>query len=281
MSTPSQRQDDTEFRDGKIVHDGVTWSAFGGADFVNFTASSLALNWSLDEFSLTGLPSRSLRGLGLVECEGLHVIGAHRQGGRVVRLQIQPADEAFLSAKVEGVPTRGSGKFLSHATLGHLQAFPEHDIDECFWLTLLLSHQTFDALVAEVRAGHVETLEGAMNLSGLYTDSPNDSAKNSKLALAPEHLGSRPAKGRVTSLICRASSTQFARLERRYGSSLEPVETLVPPPEATSCPAPLNPPPLQISLAATEALLSQLVASIRWSAWLLLALVLVATLRLW
>lgn len=278
MKTKDEIKPEIEFKDGKIVFNGRTWSPFGGG--VTFFAKALSVSWSLDGYSEAEIPKVALFGEAFIHCQGLFLIGEDGKGALTVNLDITAADESWLSEEVEGIPAVGAGDLCARAHLGYDPA--EEGGKGSFFLSVYLPRTLFDNLVAHTREGRLDSLSIGSWFVGVYASFSYGQASDTDLALAPGKHGGETARGRLDFLKFNERPTQFAepswiQLRREaFGTpeaDVPPISTAHPQICATER-------KLELTLARVERLLSQMAAASRWIVWGLVALVIAVALQI-
>lgn len=278
MSASDQGQPEVKIKDGKLVYGGHSWSPVGIS--VTFVAASLAITHSRNGYGGPEIKV-SLDGEAYIQCEGLVVIGRHRDGVRIVSLGISTESAEWLSKEFEGVAPPGGSNLPSRVSLGYLARDAEHGTREEFYIHAYVPRDLFDAIVEKVRDGALEHLWFRAEFVGLYADFPYSQAKDTRLGLAPNRDGGELAHGRLNGIHWRERPVAFAKphwLPRRLFPDAErEIPEAAAPSGVVTESAPPRPAP---SLARVEGLLSQIAVAVRWIGWSLLALTVVVALHL-
>jgi hypothetical protein len=278
MKASNEVRPEIEFKDGKIVCNGRTWSPFGWG--ITFVAKALSVSWSLDGYSEAEIPKVALFGEAFIHCQGLFLIGEDGEGALTVNLDINAADESWLSEEVEGIPAVGAGDLRARAHLGYYPG--EGGRKGTFFLSVYLPHTLFDTIVTHTREGRLESLSIRSWFVGLHASFPYGQASDTDLALAPSQHSGETARGRLDFLKFNERPTQFAepywiQLRREaFGipeADVRPISTARPHVSTTE----RN---LELTLARVERLLSQMAAASRWIVWGLVALVIAVALQI-
>lgn len=278
MSVPDQEQPEIETKDGKLVYGGRTWSPFGFS--VTFVAASLAIGHDRDSY---GGPETkvSLNGEAYIECEGLVVVGRHRDGVRVVSFGISPQSVDWLAEDIEGVARPISDKLPSRVHLGHSAPDDALEVREEFYVSVYIPRDLFDAIVEKVRERTLESLRFRAEFVGLYADFRYGQARHTRLGLAPGRYGGELARGRLNNIQWQERPVAFAKPHWLAGRLFPNAKPEIPkegkPSDVVTESDPSSPAP---SLARVEGLLSQIAVAARWIGWGLLALTVVVALHL-
>jgi hypothetical protein len=282
MNTPDNEPPKVEIKDGKIVHDGRTWSPHTLG--VTFVVGSLSVGRSVSEYSETDDFTTSLNGEATVECQGLLVIGKHTGGIRAVKFSIQAAETEWLAQSVEGIPELREGKLPSRVNFGHSSGDAELNIAASFYVSVYLPQPLFETLLAEARGARLTSFWISARFEGLYADFSWGQTEDTRLGLAPDRYLSE-AHGRVDHInfserSLRLVSPPWSAEGRNAAYEAEiAAEGAREAPDRTppEMPEPRGPEP---SLVRVESLLSQIATATRWVGWGLLALAVVVALHL-